>query len=332
MAYYQPALTYRHRRAVFILLLLVAPLSFLFALSTGSVTISWPELWAILTGHENSITYSLVMELRLPRAISAFTTGGMLALAGALMQVLLRNPLADPYILGVSGGASVAALSAMLFGLGGLWLNGAAFCGALLSMMLVFSLAHGKGSWTPTRLILTGVVVAAGWGALISFILAISPDTNLRGMLFWLIGDLSNADSSTTGIVMLMIGIVLTLPMGRHLNVLTRGELRASALGVSVTTLRIQIYFIASLLTASAVTIAGNIGFVGLIVPHLVRMVVGNDQRILIPTAVLFGASLLVIADTLARTIMAPTQLPIGVITALIGVPVFLFLLQRSHR
>lgn len=332
MAYYQPALTYRHRRTVFILLLLLAPLSFLFALSTGSVTVSWPELWTILTGHKNSITYSLVMELRLPRAISAFTTGGMLALAGALMQVLLRNPLADPYILGVSGGASVAALSAMLLGLGGLWLNGAAFCGALLSMMLVFSLAHGKGSWTPTRLILTGVVVAAGWGALISFILAISPDTNLRGMLFWLIGDLSNTDSSYTGIVMLVIGIVLTLPMGRHLNVLTRGELRASALGVSVNTLRIQIYFIASLLTAAAVTIAGNIGFVGLIVPHLVRLVVGNDQRILIPAAVLLGASLLVIADTLARTIMAPTQLPIGVITALIGVPVFLYLLQRSHR
>jgi len=330
MAYYQSAL--RYHRPVIILLLLLAPLSFLFAMAVGSVSISWPQLWAILSGHENDVTYNLVMELRLPRAVNAFTTGGMLALAGTLMQVLLRNPLADPYILGVSGGASVGALGAMLFGFGGLWLNGAAFCGALLSMIMVFSLAHGNGSWTPTRLILTGVVVAAGWGALISFILAISPNTNLRGMLFWLIGDLSHTDSSSTGIIILVIGIALTLPMSRHLNVLTRGELKASALGVSVTTLRIQIYFIASLLTASAVTIVGNIGFVGLIVPHLVRLIVGNDQRILIPAAVLLGASLLVIADTIARTVMAPTQLPIGVITALIGVPVFLYLLQRSHH
>lgn len=332
MAYYQPALNYRRHRPLFILLLLLAPLSFLFALGTGSVSVSWPELWAILSGHENSVPYSLVMELRLPRAINAFTTGGMLALAGALMQVLLRNPLADPYILGVSGGASAGALGTMLLGLGGLWINAAAFCGALLSIVLVFSLAHGKGSWTSARLILTGVVVAAGWGALISFILAISPDTNLRGMLFWLIGDLSDSGSSYSGILMLALGMALTLPISRHLNVLTRGELRASALGVSVTRLRIQIYFIASLLTASAVTIAGNIGFVGLVVPHLVRLVAGNDQRVLIPASVLLGASLLVIADTLARTVMAPTQLPIGVITALIGVPVFLYLLQRSYR
>lgn len=330
MAYYHPALS--HRRPVFIVLLLLAPLSLLFALGVGSVSISWQQLWAILSGHENDVTYSLVMELRLPRAISAFAAGGILALAGALMQVLLRNPLADPYILGVSGGASVGALGVMLAGVGGLWVNAGAFCGALLSMLLVFSLAHGKGSWTPTRLILTGVVVAAGWGALISFILAISPDTNLRGMLFWLIGDLGHTDASTTGILVLILGLLLTLPMSRHLNVLTRGELKAGALGVPVKRVRVQIYFIASLLTAAAVTIVGNIGFVGLIVPHLVRLVVGNDQRILLPAAALLGASLLVIADTVARTVMAPTQLPIGVITALIGVPVFLYLLQRGHR
>ena len=151
-------------------------------------------------------------------------------------------------------------------------------------------------------------------------------------MLFWLIGDLTHTDSSTTGLIMLMIGILVTLPLSRQLNVLTHGELRASALGVPVNTLRIQIYFIASLLTASAVTIVGNIGFVGLIIPHLVRLIVGNDQRILIPAAVLLGASMLVVADTVARTVLAPTQLPIGVITALIGVPVFLYLLQRNQH
>jgi len=331
MAYYLTALNNRQRR-VFIFLSVLALLSLLFALGVGSVPISWRQMWTILSSRDHSVTYSVVMELRLPRALNAFTTGGMLALAGALMQVLLRNPLADPYILGVSGGASVGALGAMFFGFTGLWLNSTAFCGALLSMLLVFSLAHGRGSWTPTRLILTGVVLATGWGALISFLLSISPDSNLRGMLFWLIGDLAHAGSSTMGIVILIIGILLTLPVSRHLNVLTRGELKASALGVPVNRIRIQIYFIASLLTASAVTIAGNIGFVGLVVPHLVRLIIGNDQRILIPAAVLLGASLLVIADTVARTVMAPTQLPIGVITALIGVPVFLYLLQRSHR
>ena len=331
MASYIAALN-RHQRWVFVILLILALASLLFSLGVGSVPTSWSQMWTILSNRNHGVAYAVIMDLRLPRTLNAFATGGMLALAGALMQVLLRNPLADPYILGVSGGASVGALGVMLVGLSGLWLHSAAFCGALLSMLLVFTLAHGKGSWTPTRLILTGVVIAAGWGALISFMLSISPDTNLRGMLFWLIGDLSNSGSPSMGMVMLITGIALTLPISRHLNVLTRGELRASALGVPVTRIRVHIYLIASLLTASAVTIAGNIGFVGLIVPHLVRLIVGNDQRILIPASVILGASLLVIADTLARTVMAPTQLPIGVITALIGVPVFLYLLQRSQH
>lgn len=313
-------------------LAVAAAASLVFALATGSVSIGWTELGAALSGHGDAVARSLVLELRLPRALSAFATGGMLALAGALMQVLLRNPLADPYILGVSGGASVGALACLTLGLGGLWLTGSAFGGALLSMVLVFALAHGQGTWTPTRLLLTGVVVAAGWGAVISFILTIGPNTALRGMLFWLLGDLSHSGRPGPALVVLIAGLGFALITARNLNVLAHGELKAQTLGVAVTGLRVRLYVLASLLTAAAVTIAGNIGFVGLIVPHLVRLTIGNDHRILLPASVLLGATLLVVADTLARTVLAPQQLPVGVITAMIGVPLFLYLLQRHNR
>jgi iron complex transport system permease protein len=199
------------------------------------------------------------------------------------MQVLLRNPLADPYVLGVSGGAATGALLALLFGLGSLWLHGAAFSGALFSMLLVFGLSHGRGSWTTSRLLLTGVVVAAGWGA------------------------------------------------ARSLNILTHGELAAASLGVRIKFLRRLIYLLASLLTATAVTLAGTIGFVGLIVPHMLRLAGVRDHRVLLPAAVLLGGCLLIVADTLARTLLAPRQLPVGVLTALVGVPLFLALLHHSR-
>ncbi len=312
-------------------LLLLSLASLGFSLAAGSVWLGWSELGALMQGRADTLTRDLVLELRLPRALSACATGGMLALAGAMMQVLLRNPLADPYILGVSGGAAVGALSAMMAGLGGLWLSGSAFGGALASMLLVFVLAHGRGDWSSTRLLLTGVVVAAGWGALISFLLATSPDSTLRGMMFWLLGDLSQADRPAAPLVVLGVGLALGLYAARDLNVLIHGEQKARTLGVAVTGLRMRLYILASLLTASAVTVAGNIGFIGLIVPHLVRLLTGNDHRILLPASVLLGASLLMVADTLSRTVAAPLQLPVGVVTALIGVPLFLYMLRRSR-
>lgn len=327
MADHQPAL--KRGSWLLPLLALAAFGSLLFSLAAGSVWLGWQELWALMRGQADPLTYSLVIELRLPRALCAFATGGMLALAGALMQVLLRNPLADPYILGISGGAAVGALSALMAGLGGLWLSGSAFGGALASMLLVFTLAHGRGDWSSTRLLLTGVVVAAGWGALISFILAVSPDSTLRGMMFWLLGDLGQADRPAMPLALLGAGLAVSLFAARDLNVLVHGEDKARTLGVAVKATRIRLYILASLLTAIAVTIAGNVGFVGLLVPHLVRRIAGNDHRILLPAAVLLGASLLAAADTLARTVAAPLQLPVGVVTALIGVPLFLYLLQR---
>lgn len=301
------------------------------ALAMGSVTVPLPDLWQVIQGDGSALHRTLVWELRLPRAIAAFATGGLLAVAGALMQVLLRNPLADPYILGLSGGAAVGALLAMLAGMGTLLISGSAFAGAMLATMLVFGLAHGTGSWTPSRLLLTGVVVASGWGAVITLMLAITPSHKLPGMLYWLMGDVSYARTPWPAFVVLVVSIVLIMPLARNLNVLARGPMQAAALGVSVRPLEWAVYLLASLLTATAVTTAGSIGFVGLIVPHMLRLVLGNDQRIILPASALAGGTLLVLADTLARTAVAPEQLPVGVITALLGVPMFLYLLHRSR-
>jgi iron complex transport system permease protein len=301
------------------------------ALALGSVTVSPGDLWQVIQGEGSTLHRTLLLDLRLPRTLAAFGTGGLLAVAGALMQVLLRNPLADPYVLGLSGGAAVGALLAMLMGMGTLIISGSAFAGAMLATVLVFGLAHGTGSWTPSRLLLTGVVVAAGWGAMITLMLAITPSYKLPGMLYWLMGDVSYARSPWPAVLVLAVAVVLIMPLARNLNVLARGPMQAAALGVSVRPLEWTIYVLASLLTATAVTTAGSIGFVGLIVPHMLRLILGNDQRIILPASALAGGTLLVLADTLARTMIAPEQLPVGVITALLGVPTFLYLLHRSR-
>ena len=320
-------------KSFFSLLLLLSILSIALSLVLGSTSISIASIWnALATSNqtENSTTFMIVSELRLPRALSSFAIGALLALAGTLMQVLVRNPLADPYILGVSGGAAVAALLSIALGVSGLWLTGSAFIGALLSMLLVFGLAHHQGSWTSTRLLLTGVVVAAGWGALISFILAISPERDLRGMLFWIMGDMGYVQHIWPLYIVLLIGLVISFSIARHLNVLSFGEKTASSLGIHSRKLYYQLYILASLLTATAVAQAGSIGFVGLVVPHLIRLSGFTDHRILLPASALGGGILLILADTLARTLIAPLQLPVGVVTALVGVPVFLYLLSRS--
>ena len=309
-------------------LVLAALASLVAALLVGSAELDWTALWQ----GEGATARAILFELRLPRAVGAFACGGLLALAGALMQILLRNPLADPYVLGISGGAAVGALLALLFGGAALAVGGAAFAGAFAAMLLVFALAHGEGSWTQTRLLLTGVIVAAGAGAVVALILAIAPDQTLRGMLFWLMGDAGQIGDPWPALALLVAGLAVALPFARDLNALARGEVLAQALGVRVGRLRALVYFLAALLTAAAVTTAGSIGFVGLVVPHLVRLSIGNDQRLLLPAAALAGGTLLTVADTLARTVVAPQQLPVGVLTALIGVPLFLFLLSRQPR
>jgi iron complex transport system permease protein len=322
------------RRALLILTALVGLvlLSLLLALVVGSINIPVNDVISTLIGADNSMASEVVRSLRLPRALAGFACGGLLALAGALLQVLLRNPLADPYILGISGGAGVGAVLAILLGFGVVGSNGASFVGAFLAMLMVFGLAHGDGSWTQTRLLLTGVIVASGCGATVTLMQSLAPDNKLRGMVFWLMGDLSQVGDPRLVLGVLVALLAISLPFARELNILTRGADRAQTLGVNVDHLRRGVYLVASLATAAAVTQAGSIGFIGLIVPHLVRLAVGNDQRLLLPASVLAGGSLLVIADTLARTVIAPQQLPVGVLTALIGVPVFLFLLARDAK
>ncbi|MBV2207679.1 MAG: iron ABC transporter permease [Pseudomonas sp.] len=317
---------------VLALLVLAGSAALGWALMAGELSVSLHAAVAAVLGAQGSVEAQIILELRLPRALAAFACGGLLATAGALMQVLLRNPLADPYILGISGGAAVGALGAMVLGAAMFWVDVSAFAGALAAMLLVFGLAHGDGSWTQTRLLLTGVIVAAGCGAVVSLMLALAPDTRVMSMLFWMMGDASAASRPWPALAVLALALVAVMPFARDLNVLARGELVARALGVRVGRLRIALYVLASLLTATAVTLVGSVGFVGLVVPHLVRLALGNDQRVLIPAAALAGGTLLTLADTAARTVMAPQQLPVGVLTALISVPVFLFLLSRSPR
>lgn len=316
-------------RTLLTALTLIALLSFAAAISLGSAPVGWRGLWALAQNGGTDLQRTILLDIRLPRAAAGFAVGGLLALAGALMQVLLRNPLADPYVLGISGGAAVAALAAMLLGLSGIGLNAAAFGGALATMALVFGLARGGGSWNPTRLLLTGVIIASGWAALIGFMLAVSPTAGVKNMLFWLMGDLGFAGNALPALGVLTLGLLLALAVARDLNILARGELQAMALGVSTDSLSLAIYVAASLLTASAVTLAGSVGFVGLIAPHLIRLLGTTNHRSLLPCAVLLGGSLVLCADTLARTLLAPQQLPVGIITALLGVPLFLYLLSR---
>jgi iron complex transport system permease protein len=328
------------RRTLLIWLALAgaAFVAFVFALATGSTRLPLQEVLHALLVPGDSVAGEIVTQLRLPRALAAFAVGGLLALAGALMQVLLRNPLADPYVLGLSGGAAVGALGAMLAGLGALAANLGAVGGALGAIALVFILARrdfvrqqtrGVMDASP-RLLLTGVIMASGWGAVITLILTLAPDARLRSMLFWLMGDLNGAESWAPAMVVLAAALAVTYPVARDLNVLLRGETLAHALGVRVAPLRRLIFVAASVATALAVTTAGAIGFVGLVVPHALRLALGNDQRMLLPASALAGGTLLLLADTAARSLLAPQQLPVGVITALVGVPAFMLLLLRD--
>ncbi len=309
-----------------------ALLALLVSLASGSTAIPFERVLHLLFLDDGSTADRIIDQLRLPRSLSAFAVGGILALAGALMQVLLRNPLGDPYVLGVSGGASSAVLGGMLAGLSLPWLGPLAFAGALLSMLVVFGLARSQDDPGATRLLLTGVVMAAGWSALISLALSLSPPMQLPGMLFWLMGDLSDALHPAPLLAVLGLGLGAALWLAPRLNLAAFGMAQASVLGVDPRRLRAQLYFLASLLTAAAVAEAGAIGFVGLVTPHMARLLGATDQRVLLPVSVLLGGALLTLADTAARTLIAPMQLPVGVLTAVLGVPVFLWLLHRERR
>lgn len=306
-------------------LLLLAPACLLLALLTGSADISLAQFYAG-SGSEREILW----QLRAPRAASAFACGALLALSGVLLQALLRNPLADPYLLGISGGAAVGALGAMLLGLAA-GVRFAALGGALGAMALVLALSFRRRGWDMHHLLLTGVALSAGFGAVISLLLSLAPNASVHGMLYWLMGDLSYAQEPRLAWLALFLAGTASWMLARNLDVLSIGELKARSLGVALVPLQGGIYLAAAVATTAAVLEGGSIGFVGLIVPHLLRLLGVHTHRWLIPCAVLLGGSFLTLADTLARTLIAPQQLPAGVLTALLGVPMLLTLLTRQH-
>jgi iron complex transport system permease protein len=311
--------------------MLLAPAALVGSVAFGSAGIGFADVLSALAGSGDEVHREIVWRLRLPRALAAFACGALLALAGVLLQVLLRNPLADPYLLGVSGGAATAALAAMLLGASAAATQAASFAGALLTALAVVGFALGHSGWNPYRVLLAGVALSSAFGAAISLMLALAPASQVQGMLFWLFGDLSAAVQSWPAWLVLAVVAAAAQTQAMALNVLALGEDQARALGVGVTTVQWIAFGCATLATGAAVLVGGAIGFVGLVMPHLVRLAGVHDHRALLPLAALLGGAFLCAADTVARSAAAPAELPVGAVTALIGVPVLLGLLWRER-
>ena len=313
------------------------------ALKLGAVPISVTDLLvdlsriAIGRANELPVEYRLIVfDLRLPRILLGILVGAALSVSGASFQALLRNPLADPYVLGVSSGAALGAILALIIAPGfALVTPLGAFLGAGATIMGVYFLGRREGQLDSTTLLLGGIISASFFSAIILFLMTTLTGRDLRGMVFWLMGDLSTPVSAgvqwifTVGLV---AGIGAIYSTSADLNLLLTGEREATHLGVDVTRVKLVVYVSASLLTALAVSASGAIGYVGLLVPHAVRLIFGSDYRLLIPASALCGAIAIVLADTLARTIVPPTELPVGAMTAMAGAPVFIYLLRRGLR
>lgn len=319
------------RSLLFAVLSVAAVCSAFAALLLGTYPISATQALDAIFHPTPGVVHDVIWQLRAPRAAAAFACGGLLALAGALLQVLLRNALADPYILGVSSGASFGALLALTLGAEALLMHAAALAGALAAIVIVFGLSFRSGDWNVYRLLLTGVVLATGLSALVSLLLVMAPQAQVKGMLFWLMGDLAYAGSPAAAWIVLGGTVLYGVARATELDLLGLGHFKARSLGVAVTSLQIGVFFAAALATVAAVMLGGAIGFVGLMAPHAIRLLGVAEHRALLPLAVLLGGGFLTLADTAARTLWAPQQLPVGVLTALIGVPAMLLLLGRRR-
>jgi len=324
---------------VSILLCLLLILVILFSVTVGSVKVRPSRSITILLqsilglkGGGTETEQAIILSLRFPRALLAGLVGAGLSVSGAIFQALLKNPLADPYILGVSSGAAVGAIVAILMGLSTLsfGLPLASFVGALLTILAVFYFGRQEGKIHPNTLLLAGVIIGSFLSALIMFFISVSQKEELHTIIFWLMGDFSFSNYQTIRIIFpyILLSFLFLYSRARQLNLILSGEENALQLGVNVENLRLISYLSASLLTAASVSVCGLIGFVGLIVPHSVRLIFGPDHRLLIPSSALVGASFLIASDTLARTLLAPIELPVGVITAAFGGPFFIYLLK----
>lgn len=311
------------------------------SLSVGSVYIELDHVFhsivAAITGNLSlsSEEELILFSVRLPRIIFAGIAGAALSLGGVIFQAILRNPLADPYILGISGGSALGAIIGIVISAGSFYLGIPllAFLGALATVFLVFIMAgRSRGALLDNSLLLSGVVVNAFFSAAILFFLSIINSMELHSITFWLMGDLSHASAKEIGIaaVCLLAGFIVLYAQTPKLNLIVQGEDTAEHLGVNVEKTKQGLLIVTSLVISVLVSFAGIIGFVGIMVPHLMRLVFGSDHRLLLPVSALFGASFLVVADTIARVVFSPAELPVGVITALCGAPYFIFLLRRK--
>lgn len=308
--------------------------SFIYSLSVGPLSIGWPELMAILSGqvHDNTAS-AVVFKIRLPRTLLAVLVGASLSVAGAAFQAVLRNPLADPYILGVSGGAALGAVTAIWLGFAAaLLLPVAAFLGAIAALLLVYWVARAHRGSSHT-LILCGVIVGSLASALLLFLLWLSPADQTRAAIFWLTGNLVFADYRLLQWVapLTLAAFLVLWSESRSLDLFTQGEETAADLGLAVGRVRLLVLISAGAMTAAVVAMAGLIGFVGLTVPHMVRLLFGPAHHRLLPASALAGAVFLVLADALSRQLYAPAEIPVGVVTALLGAPFFLYLLRAQR-
>jgi iron complex transport system permease protein len=319
------------RRVAAVAVLLGAPLALAAALWFGSVDLPAREWLDAIAGSGSETSREIVWGLRAPRALAAFAVGALLAVAGTLLQVLLRNPLADPTILGVSGGAAVGAMVGLLLAWPGWAVQAAALAGACAAAGSLLALALRLTGWNIHRVLLTGVAIGAACGAIVSLLLALAPPGRLHGMLFWLLGDLSGAEHPLAPWVAAVVVVAASQVLAPRLDALALGTLKARSLGVAVGATQTVAFLAATVATVAAVLVAGSIGFVGLVVPHALRLAGFGDHRHLVPLAALAGGALLTAADTLARSVVAPLEFPVGAITALVGVPVLLALLARSR-
>lgn len=301
------------------------------SLSLGSVSLSRLELWQALLKQGSGINQTIVWDLRLPRVISAIIVGSALGMSGALLQGMLRNGLASPFLLGISSGAGLAAVLIVGLRIWDIWLPLGAWLGAILAVVIVFFLAKTRGAISVERLILGGVAVSTLFAAMQTMLLLMSPDGQVQAALTWLTGSLNGRGWQEVAIVAPGVAIALLLGclLARQVNLLNLGDDLAVGLGASLVRSRLLIGAVATLLTAGAVSIAGLVGFIGLLVPHGIRLLVGNDYRLVLPFSAIGGALVLCTADLLARS--GPIELPVGIVTSIMGAPVFMWLLYRRN-
>ncbi len=304
------------------------------ALLFGSVHTGITDLFQIFGKRSNSAISEIILNIRLPRVLLAIAVGGGLGATGAVLQAILKNPLAEPYILGVSGGGTLGAMISFFLGMSFLWTQLFSFAGALFVIFLLLKLSNSKlGLMSSNSLLLSGVMLGAFFGAAILILLTLMRE-NLQTAVFWLIGSLSFATGESSFYILIFssaLSVILTL-MGYRLNLISMGEEEAGTLGINVNSAKNWALIVSGVLVGGIVSVSGVIGFVGLLVPHFVRMLFGFDNRFVIPFSFFAGAALLLVSDTVARTIILPGELPVGAITALIGAPVFIYLLRKNFN